>query len=643
MPDPTRIYRFGPFALHTRSREIYKFGTKLKLRPQPFQVLQLLAERAGDVVSREDLRQQLWPKETYVDFEHGLNTAIKELRGVLSDSASEPRLIETLPRLGYRLMVPVTIEEPTAVPEVVEFPAREATSRAIEEFVGFRGVEEKATPSRRWIYAAAMVAILVAGSGFLLWKSKHSAPAAHSAKIMLAVLPFENLTGDPSQEYFSDGLTEEMIGQLGRLDPQHLGVIGRTSVMGYKQSHRTPEQIGRELGVQYLLEGSVRRDAGHVRISAQLIQLGDRTNVWTKEYDRELHGFLAVQTEISQQIAGEIRVALRNPSATTTAQAATLSPNSYEAYDLYLRGLYFWNKRTPEGFSRAVEYFQRATEHDPQYARAYAGLADSYALMSGYTGLPPYDLIQKAQAAARRGAELDDSSAEVHTALAVVAQNYEWDWAKAEREYRRAIELDANYATAHQWYAEFLSFMGRFPEAEAEIDRARQLDPVSLVVATEKGVILYYARDYDGAIQQLRGVLDMDSQYPRAFRIDDVYMQKGMSKEIKADLGKFPPFGSDAWNEARLTYLSAHCGLQDDSEKALTKLENIEKNTRVDPYILAIAYSGLKKNEKALEYLEKSYRERSIALASLKVEPLLDPLRDDPRFRALLSRMNFPQ
>ena len=282
---------------------------------------------------------------------------------------------------------------------------------------------------------------------------------------MLAVLPFENLTGDPAQEYLSDGLTEEMIAQLGHLDPEHLGVIARTSVMHYKHTTEAAGQIGRELGVQYVLEGSLRREADRVRITAQLVQMKDQTHIWSRQYDRELKSLLALQGEIAQETADEIQLRLGQGHKLRAADRKLASLTSYETYDLYLKGRYFWNKRTKDGFQQAADYFQQSIASDPNYARAYAGLADSYALMSSWSFVPQTEAIPKARAAALRAMQLDDSLAEAHTSLALIAENYDYDWQTAEKEYRRAIQLDPQYATAHQWYAECLSFQGRFPEA----------------------------------------------------------------------------------------------------------------------------------------------------------------------------------
>jgi TolB-like protein/DNA-binding winged helix-turn-helix (wHTH) protein/Tfp pilus assembly protein PilF len=642
MPAPALIYRFGFFELRPRTRELYKAGNKLRLRPQPFQVLQLLAERAGDVVSREELRESLWSKETFVDFEHGLNTSIKELRGVLSDSASKPRYIETLPKLGYRFVVPVEVEEPP-LDEVEDQPQ----TKPAENLGGERSTSERlpqAPAVRRWPMALAVSLVLITALGtYLQWSRSRPRFQAPVGRAMLAVLPFENLTGDASQEYFSDGLTEEMIAQLGRLDPQHLGVIGRTSVMHYKHSQTPLQQIGRELGIQYVLEGSVRREADKVRVSAQLIQLRDQTHVWARQYDRELSNLLTLQGEIAQETARGIQLTLGNHDAAAPVSQVAMSAQAYEAYNLYLKGQYFWNKRTVEGFQEAIKYFEQATAKDPNCARAYAGLADSYALIGGYSGFPQKDYDQKARAAARRGLDIDDNLPETHTAWALVVQNYNWDWQTAEKEFRRAIELNPNYATAHHWYAEHLMTRGRFDEALHESELARQLDPLSLIIAADNGAILFYSRQYDRAIEQFRYVLDLDSGFPRAQLIRLAYIQKGMYAEDLALLDKQTPSDDDPGYWAELAYVYGRSGRHAEAQRALEKLLQLSRRRQLNTWYLVEAYIGVSDGDQALGWLQWASSHQPDALTGLKVDPIYDPLRGDPRFQSLLRRAGLAQ
>lgn len=633
-------YKFGPFELRTRTRELYRDGIKLKLRPQAFTILHLLAVRAGDLVSRTELQGLIWSGKDFGDFEQGLNNAVRELRGALSDSVAEPRYIETLPKMGYRLIVPVVVlgtpvKLPAAIPDI---PDDRGSSAATAENVLAR---QPSRSSRRWLAVAALLT-LVAAVTFFFRIHTRTTPESEPQRKVVAVLPFANLTGDASQEYFSDGLTEEMIGQLGRLDPQRLGVIARTSVMRFKQNGESMGKVGSELGAQYVLEGSVRRDADKVRISAQLIQTKDQTRIWSREYDRELSNLLALQTEIAREIAGEIRVTLDNKTPGQSGNQTSSSTVSYEAYDLYLKGLYFWNMRSSAGFEKAIGYFQQAISKDPAYALAYAGLADSYALISGYAGEAPREFRDKARAAAQRAVQLDDSLAEAHTARAVVAQSLDWDWPTAEKEYRRAVQLDPNYATAHQWFAEYLALMGRFDESAAEMEQARVLDPLSLTIATDQATALFYAQKYDAAIAQFRAVLEMDPNYGRAATIERAYLQKGMYAEANAGLdrhGRLPD--ENPWHVGQSVYIFARLGRPDDANRSFQHLQELDRTRPLDPLIFAHAYIGLGNKAQALNYLEKAYAEHSVSLTALNVDPIYESLRQEPRFKKLLSKMGF--
>ena len=646
MPAPAPIYRFGLFELRTSTRELYKAGTKLKLRPQPFQVLKVLVERAGDVVTREELRELLWSAETFVDFEHGMNTSIKELRGVLSDSASEHRYIETLPKLGYRMIVPIEmVEPPPATQAIVQPQTKVAENLSRQRNLPNRILLQWAVLRRRRAVLIGISLVLIVGvGGYLTWSRWRAHPQPAIARLMLAVLPFENLTGDAGQDYFSDGLTEEMIAQLGRIDPQRLGVIARTSVMHYKHSQQQLDQIARELGVQYVLEGSVRRDGDKARISAQLIQMKDQTHLFSRQYDRELNSLLALQGEIAQEIADEIHVTLGdNHERIAPDPKPAAFPSSYEAYDLYLKGRYFWNKRTVQGFQQAIEYFQQAIAKDPNYARAYAGLADSYALMSSYRFAPQNNLMPRARTAAIRALQIDDSLAEAHTSLALITENYDWDWQTAEKEYRWAIQLDSNYATAHHWYAECLSFQGRFDEAFRESERARQLDPLSLIIAADSGAILYFSRQYDRAIEQFRVVLEMEPNFPRAHVLVFAYTQKGLFAEALDDLERWRRVDDTPSIWAAQAYVYSRSGQQEQARRALKKFEELNRRQQMDPAAIAWAYAVMGNKDQAFALLEEAYSQHSNALTTLKVEPAYDPLRSDPRFQDLLRRVGLAQ
>jgi TolB-like protein len=501
---------------------------------------------------------------------------------------------------------------------------------------------EASTRTRRTkpqlLLASAIGLMLIATLfGYLRWSGTRTQPHETGGRVMLAVLPFQNLTGDPGQEYFSDGLTVEMISQLGKLDPHHLGVIARTSVMHYKNSQTPLDQIGRELSVQYVIEGSVRRESNTVRVTAKLIQTTDQMHVWAREYDREPKGLLTLQNEIALEIADEIQRTFNGPNLVVTQLPH--SPQQYEAYDLYLKGQYFLNKRPPLGLQEAAIYFQQATIKDPNYASAYAGLADSYALMGGYSERPQAEFISKARAAALKALEIDETLPEAHTGLALIVQNYDWDWKTAEKEFRRAIDLNPNYATAHHWYAEHLMWRGRFDEAFQESERARQLDPLSLIIAADNGAILYFSRQYDRAIEKFRSVLEMDPEFPRAHFIRGAYVEKGMFAEALSDLevhGKMVKF---PWYWAYLTRIYGRSGNTIQAHRALDQLLRLNQRRRIDPQVIADAYAGLGDENQALAWLEKAYAQHSTELVSIKVSPAYDFLRSNPRFQDLVRRV----
>ena len=644
MQELLTVFRFGPFELRPQTRELFKGKTKLKLRPQPFHILEVMLEHPGEVVTREKLRALLWSAGTNVDFEQGLNASIKELRGVLSDSASEPRYVETLPKLGYRIMVPVKVQEPQSARASLPQPKGAAVEdRGLEQISS--GWPHRLMVLRRWrAILGIFVVLIVALAGYFQWSRGRELQRLAGGRMMLAVLPFDNLTGDSGQDYFSDGLTEEMISQLGSLDPQRLGVIARTSVMHYRHSQKPLEQIGTELGVQYVLEGSVRRDADKVRVSAQLIQVKDQSHLWAQQYDRELIGVLALQGEIARAIADQIQLTIGGPKRTLAAIQPALSPGAYDAYDLYLKGRYFWNKRTIQGFEKAVECFQQATAKDPTYARAYAGLADSYALMSTYNIAPQNEFMPKARSAALRALQLDEQLAEAHTSLALIEENYEWDWRNAEKEFRRAIQLDPNYATAHHWYAEYLAFEGRFDEAFSEIDRARRLDPLSLIIAADDGAILYFSRQYNRAIERFRGTLDMEPNFSRARLIIYAYVQEGRFADALSEIDRWRRIDDTPWTWAAEAYVRGRAGEQKKARQALTKFEEANRERQLDSVpILIVVYSGMNEKDKAFKLLQKALSMRPNALTAIKVDPIYDPLRDDPRFQELLRQVGLAQ
>ncbi len=626
----SQVLRFGVFEANILARELRKHGTHVRLRGQPFCILSMLLERPGEVVTRDEMRQKLWPADTFVDFEHSLNSAIKKLRAVLGDSPDNSRYIETVPRVGYRFVAPV---------EEVPLPG----APAAEVSAGSSQSQAQSAPQvshSRWprlvTVGLALVALAVVAT--FAWRRADVRPGLDGEKVVLAVLPFSNLTGDPGQEYFSDGLTEEMIAQLGQMDPDRMSVIARTSVMHYKGSSEPLPQIGDELGVQYVLEGSVRRDSGRVRINAQLVRVKDQRPVWSREYDRELAGLLTLQHEVAQEVANEMRVTLGEkpkPAGTLAAKPAA-SPSSYAAYDLYLQGRYFWNKRTEEGFRRAADYFQQAIERDPNYAPAYAGLADTDGLMSTWYIGPQTELMPKGRAAALKALQLDDTLAEAHTSLALIEENYDYDWQTAEKEFKRAIQLDPGYATAHQWYAEYLSWLGRFEEALAESEKARQLDPLSMIIAADHATILYYARRYDRALAQSQAVLNMDPSAPRAASILILsYVQQHEFAEAQQFIEHEATLNNQ-WLPVKEAVVYGYWGRAAEAQEASTKVEKFAWKPQQRIPVLLQVYSAMGRRDQTIAVLQQAVSDHSNAVTSIKVDPMYDPLRSDPRFQDVL-------
>jgi TolB-like protein/DNA-binding winged helix-turn-helix (wHTH) protein/Tfp pilus assembly protein PilF len=628
------LYEFGEFRLDAQRRTLQRGQELVALTPKAFDLLLQLIQSAGKTVTKDDLMKTVWP-DSFVE-ESNLTQTIFMVRKALEET-SERRYILTVQGQGYRFLVPAK-EAAMQGPEI-ELPAPPPDAGDVAD-IQLQSQPQRAKNWRSIVIASAVIAlILIVASSIWLWLRRHGA-AERSGKIMLAVLPFENFTGDAGQDYFSDGLTEEMISQLGNLDPAHLGVIARTSVMRYKRSQESIPQIGQDLGVQYVIEGSVRRDSERVRIAAQLIQVRDQSHLWAQQYDRDLGHLLQLQGEIARAVANEIEFSLSGRRPIAAAGEAASGAKSYEAYDFYLKGRYFWNKRTAEGFRQAAEYFQQAIDKDPNYGPAYAGLADTFSLMSTWYVGPQNELMPKARTAALRALELDESLPEAHASLALVKENYEYDWAEAEKEFRRAIQLNPQYATAHQWYAEFLSWQARFDEAFVESERARRLDPLSLIIASDHASVLYYSRQYDSALKQYDLVLELDPNFAHARDgMIPCYLQLGKYDEAIEGINRRAAHEENPWTLAWKATAYGHGGHAEEARRALAKLEQVS-GSRVDrTATLLIAYLGTGQKERVLELLQKAYSEHSNAVVQIKVDPMYDPMRSDPRFADLVRRL----
>jgi TolB-like protein/DNA-binding winged helix-turn-helix (wHTH) protein/Flp pilus assembly protein TadD len=618
------IIRFGEeLELDRSAYQLRRSGRPLKLERIPLEILLLLTERPGELVSREQIAERVWGKGAFLDVDNSINGAIRKIRQVLEDDPEAPRFIQTVTGRGYRFVAPVQgpAEQPGKSGTIPPEPTPPRRSRA-----------------RLWLAGALTLPIIL---GALVW-SRGRSTSLPPGRVMLAVLPFQNLTGDESQAYFSEGLTEEMITQLGNRDPAALGVIARASVMHFKGTQDPPERIGRELGAQYLLLGSVRRDASTVRVNAELIRTRDHSRLWAQQYDRQLSGLLTLQDEIAREITDAIASSLGSRMRNPDVEELMPQPAS-DAYDLYLRGQFFLNKRTDTDLRTAASYFEQAVQRDSGFARGWAALADADVLGAVYSIGPPQALVVQARAAALKALALDPSLPEAHAALALIVQNHDWDWETAEREFRRAIALNPNYATAHHWYAEHLMWRGRFDEALRESERARQLDPLSLIIAADNGAILYYARHYDQAIARLRSVRSVDPTLSRAYLLIGVYADHGMLDQALAEEERWRPLVPLAVHWSALAYIYGRAGRTAEARHAIQELHRLGEREPVQARVLAWSYAGVEDTAQTLAWLERAYAEHSGELVALKVSPAYDFLRQDPRFQHLLKRVGLGQ
>jgi TolB-like protein/Tfp pilus assembly protein PilF len=572
-PSPDETIRFGPFEANLQTGELRKKGLKIRLQNKPFQILAALLEYPGELVTRDELHRRLWPGDTFVDFDNGLNTALTKLRESLRDSAEEPKYIETLPRRGYRFMV--TVNKP-----------------------------------------------------------------ARSQLTMLAVLPFENLSGDQEQEYFSDGLTEEMITQLARLNPKRLGVIARTSSLRYKKTTKGISEIARELRVDWILEGSVRRAAERVRITAQLVRMQDESHLWAQNYDRELRDILVVQSEVALAVAGEINLKLDSEAQARSRDVQQVNP---EAYRACLMGCYHLAKFNREGINKAIGYLLQSIAIDPTYAPPYDDLAFAYFISSGWI-LPPREAMIKAKEAATAGLKIDENLAEAHASLGIIQLRYDWDWAAAEKSCKRAVEINAGSVRAQEFYGWYLAAMGRFEEAIEKEQRAVELNPISPEANTLLGHVLYLARRYDQAVEQLHKTLELDENYWFAHLILAlVLQQQGKLPEAIEQLQRTrqeEPVSPETMGA--LGHANAAAGEIDKATEVLEELDEWAKRYYVSPFHRGRIHAALGQREQAFACFEAAYEERSFYLSWFKVEPELDPLRSDVRFKSLLRRLSFP-
>jgi TolB-like protein/DNA-binding winged helix-turn-helix (wHTH) protein/Tfp pilus assembly protein PilF len=626
---PSRQIRFGLFEVDLHTGELRKQGLRLTLKGQPFEVLAMLLARPGEMVTREELQKKLWPGDTFVDFEHGLNTAVNKLREALGDSAENPRFVETLARRGYRFIYPVE---------------GSAASRGAPSLVG-KILALQAPTGKCW-FLALTAALMVALVSLLLTFNvaglrdrllRHTVPVPKIESI--AVLPLENLSHNPEEEYFADGMTDALIAELGQIGS--LRVISRTSAMRYKKSNKPLPQIARELNVDAVIEGSVFRAGDRVRITAELIGAVPERHLWARNYERDLRDVLTLQGEIARAIAGEVKASVTPDVRARLASARPVDPGAYQAY---MRGRYLLFKTADrEGVRKALSYFQQAIEKDPDFALGYWGIAEFYIDLANEIEMPPNEAFGKARAAVVKSLQTEPGRAEAHATLGYIRYQFDWDWGGAEKELKRAIELNPNSADSHYRYGCFLTIMARWEESLAERERAADLDP--WVIGTYALWDHYWlSRQYDKAIEIARWRVEM--QPNNAFShavLGWPYVQKGMYAEAISEFEKAVTLAPRELRlRADLGRIYAEAGRTAQAKKILRELQEPSQQTRPDPYHVALIYIGLREKGKALEWLEKAYEDRNPWMDLLKVDPWLDPLRSDPRFQDLLRRMNFP-
>ncbi len=635
LPQSARKACFGAYELDLRSGQLKKHGLRLKLQRQPAQILVLLVSQPGEVVTREQLRNYLWQEDTFVDFDHGLNNAINRIRELLCDSATTPRFIETIPKTGYRFIGEVEevgVSNPKPLPaQVVSLADVKVGGPLLNSGASvMRGDEAQTGTIGRFGRGAALAVVLSLTLGMSGGIAKTSQPSVRS----LVVLPFENLSGDPAQDYFADGMTDALITDLARTGS--LQVISRTSAMHYKGSHQPLPEIARELKVDAVVEGGVMRSGGRVRISAQLIQGASDQNLWARAYERDARDVLPLQREVAQSIVTEIRAKIAAPGNTGGSGRET---GNSEAYEAYLKGKFFTHQPGTPDFERGIGYLRQATQLDPNFALAHAALADSY----GWDG----PSLENARQEAETALAMDETMAEGHTALAWVKFRADWDFAGAESEYRRALEFNPGYVEAREAFGLFLAYEGRLPEAFAELEAARHLDPISSKLNMLYGLALYCDHRYDEALEKFQKALELAPGAPNVQRhMLRAYEQKG---ELRSAIEMFPE-AAEWWGESYENAVRQAEELRKSYEKSgasgyWKKRVEIETRNHVefDKFRLSLMYVHLGEHERALTLLEQLYREHSDALPMwLKSDPQYDPIRSEPRYQALLQEMGFP-
>jgi TolB-like protein/DNA-binding winged helix-turn-helix (wHTH) protein len=628
-PRARETFRFDEFELNLAAYELRRNGRTVRLERLPMDLLVMLVGRRGDLVTRAEIVDRLWGKDVFVDVETGVHTAIRKIRQALRDSAEAPAFIETVPGRGYRFVAPVEIATggseapPSTVAGSAESPAVAAP---------------RVSPRRN---AALVAGALVLGAiiAFAVWRWASALPAP--SRVTLAVLPFENLGGDPERGYLADGLTEETIASLGQMDPQRVGVIGRQSMMVYRgNATKSLAEIGREVGADYLLESSLREEGGRFRITTKLIRARDQVQVWSESYDREPTSLLALQAELSAAIAQQIRLRLSPDRLDSLARRQTRNP---DAYDLYLRGRNFLNLRTPSATLKAIEYFERATAMDRHYALAWAGLTEAYGASPINSDAPPLEVGPRARQAAAHALRADLNLAEAQFAMAYVNWMFDWDWTAAESGLRRATALDANHAMSHVVLGHLLSQTGRHDLARSSTRRARQLDPLNPMSHAVSSQVEFQARNYAAALEHARQSVALDPEFwighmMQAQALDRMNLGEP-AIEALTQAGRFS--GQNSKTVALRGYVLGRAGRAAEARDVLRTLQTVALDRYVPSYAMALVYAGLDERDAVFEWLERAYAARDVHLIFLPVDPKWDDYRQDPRFLTLLSRCGF--
>ena len=626
-----RYYNFDSFRVDPTERVLLRDGKPISLSPKVFDTLLALVERSGHIVPKEELVEIVWP-DVFVE-ENNLTQYVAAARRALGDNRQEHRYIETVPKRGYRFapsVQAVTEETDSVLVEEQESLHIIVKDKIEEQEVTANG--HSALRPRRWLAAAVLAgAVLLSATVIVTQRFRSSTPAmqpaAYSIK-SIAVLPFKPLGANKDDEYLGLGMADALITRLGHI--RKISIRPTSAIQKYATGNRDPGVIGRELNVDAVLDCRIQRSGDRVRVTAQLVSAKDGAALWTGSFDEKVTEFFALEDSISGQVAQAIASNLSSDEKNLLAKVGT---RNNEAYQSYLKGRYFWSKRTSEGMLKAVEYFQQATRLDPNYAQAYAGLADSYLVGGSIPGAS----ADSAKIAVLKALQLDDTLAEAHTSLAYYEGAVDWNWSGAEAEFERAIALNPSYSTAHHWHAYNLAAMGHLDQAIAEITRAQELDPLSLIINTDAGHILYLSRRYDEAVGQYRKVLEMDPSFRVAhWRLGECYAQKRMYSDAIAELQQAISLDTnDRSPEAWLGYARAAAGQRDQALEVLAQLKMISKT----PLGVAMVYAGLEDKDQTFTWLQKAFDQREADLALVQVDPIFDGLHADPRYQNLLRRM----